>query len=152
MYKLTLADTMAIRNALGVSFVSRGEDSYMKLILNDNQETLHTLPCDRVLKIYSALLHERITECHAYCTALAYNPVWKSVGWYVRKGDIIRLDWNANGLQNGYLKRAQLPDGDRLNIDTLTIVVIRGTREIHFPFATIICPDNTSRMIKTRVS
>lgn len=67
---------------------------------------------------------------------------WRSIGAFLKAGDVLMLHWGANYFNNGYLDKVEL-HGDRLSLR-----IQRGDKRYGFIVATSVCANNTARMVR----
>lgn len=92
-------------------------------------------------------------NCHAMVMSAQVDECWQTVAAFLKPGDVLRLNWYADAMTNGYLEGAAVRPGHHaagqtLHADALYLRITRGERRFAFLIDVEICPSNTARMIR----
>ncbi len=146
-----------MKKALDVIFRHHNGEGEIELITSRDdrliKENTTSVAVRSEIQTYSADYNNELDRAFTMIHGSSYSSHWQTVVQFVKKDDVLRLRWGANGQQNQYAKEAEVKSDSGhykgLNVDTLTLIVSRGEKEYSFLLDVSICPTNTARMISS---
>lgn len=123
-----------------------------------SEDRRHDIPCSSTFRVYTGDGRYGKVDERVECFAHPHGDAWDTIVSLLRAGDELTLEWIADAWSNQYLRATGTPE--RLHADTVKLTVKRpdkngeyrhrrcnASRRV-FHLDTIICPDNSARMIR----
>jgi hypothetical protein len=108
----------------------------------DDEERAYEIKCDSVITDSYNHLHPEQKYQYGWAQTYHYCDYWHTIHNLLKVGDILSLDWHADGHTNGYMEKHDLHG------DYLVLVVYRKGRVLKFVIGTSCCEANTARMVR----